>query len=347
MILPLPTQWDYKKIEVYIKDGKIKIPQFQRDFVWTIDNSAGLLDSIIKGYPLGTFILWKTKDELRHIREIGNNKFKKTPKGDFVQYVLDGQQRLTSIYASFSGSLVKRNKNKEDDFSKMYISLIAKKDEGIVITDIEGLSDNQYISLHDLMIYDILKIQKYSRTNQKILQEYRDIMVNYKYPIIEIESVPIEVATEIFTRINVTGKALSSFEIMVAKTYDDTTSFDLGEKRNQVVRDLARINFDSVSDSTILQIVAILLTGECRKSIIWGLKKDEFILIWDDAIAALKSSINFIRMVLKIPASDLLPYNGMLVPLSYYFYKERKRPTENMKKNIERWFWQTAISERY
>ena len=54
---------DSKKFSVLISDierGVVKVPKFQRDFVWDIEQTAKLLDSILKGYPIGTFILWET-----------------------------------------------------------------------------------------------------------------------------------------------------------------------------------------------------------------------------------------------------------------------------------------------
>jgi uncharacterized protein with ParB-like and HNH nuclease domain len=63
-----------------IDKGTIKIPQFQRDFVWNKEKSAKLLDSIVKGYPIGTFILWKTKEELRSLRNIGGLELPRTPR---------------------------------------------------------------------------------------------------------------------------------------------------------------------------------------------------------------------------------------------------------------------------
>ena len=95
---PVPGTLKYSDLINEIEKGRIKIPQFQRDFVWGKKNVADLIDSIIKGYPIGTFILWKTKEELRSVRNIGNLSLPMTPKGDFVQYVLDGQQRMTSIF---------------------------------------------------------------------------------------------------------------------------------------------------------------------------------------------------------------------------------------------------------
>jgi uncharacterized protein with ParB-like and HNH nuclease domain len=82
--------------------------------------SAQLVDSILKGYPIGTFILWKTKESLRTVRNIGGAKLPDTPPGDFVQHVLDGQQRLTSLYASVKGLQVERDE-RIDDFSEMYV----------------------------------------------------------------------------------------------------------------------------------------------------------------------------------------------------------------------------------
>ncbi|PYD84200.1 hypothetical protein DNF23_55850, partial [Pseudomonas syringae pv. pisi] len=52
----------YEALFLEIDSGQIKLPMFQREFVWDKEQSAKLIDSILKGYPIGTFILWKTKD---------------------------------------------------------------------------------------------------------------------------------------------------------------------------------------------------------------------------------------------------------------------------------------------
>jgi uncharacterized protein with ParB-like and HNH nuclease domain len=80
MNLPEPHTMSFSSLQSDIQKGLIKIPQFQRDFVWTKEKSAKLLDSIVKGYPIGTFILWKTKESLRSVRNIGGDKLPDTPK---------------------------------------------------------------------------------------------------------------------------------------------------------------------------------------------------------------------------------------------------------------------------
>ncbi len=94
---PKPDSLNYLSLITKIEQGSIKIPQFQRKFVWDIDETAGLLDSILKGYPIGSFIIWKTNERLRSVRNIGEMNFPDTPSGDMVQYVLDGQQRMDSL----------------------------------------------------------------------------------------------------------------------------------------------------------------------------------------------------------------------------------------------------------
>lgn len=71
MYQPIPATMQYTMLIANIEQGLIKIPQFQRQFVWSIEQSAKLLDSILKGYPIGSFILWETKERLRSIRNIG------------------------------------------------------------------------------------------------------------------------------------------------------------------------------------------------------------------------------------------------------------------------------------
>ena len=103
MRLPSPSHARYTNLLSDIEKGEIKIPQFQRNFVWSIQLSAALLDSVIKGYPIGTFIFWATKDRLRSVRDLGGIKLPEPGEGEVVSFVLDGQQRLTRFFATLKG----------------------------------------------------------------------------------------------------------------------------------------------------------------------------------------------------------------------------------------------------
>ena len=140
----------YESLFNEIDTGQIKLPMFQREFVWDKEQSAKLIDSILKGYPIGTFIFWRTKDELRSYKNLGNHELPKTPKGDYVQYVLDGQQHITSLYAIRKGIRLSKE-GREIDYKDIFIDLDydATTDDQIIVTDqVEG---RHYESVHGLL----------------------------------------------------------------------------------------------------------------------------------------------------------------------------------------------------
>ena len=88
-----PETYQYPDLIAKIEQGLIKIPAFQREFVWPMDKTLFLLDSISRRYPIGTFLFWQSSDFINALRNIGNLDLANPPLGYPVQYILDGQQR--------------------------------------------------------------------------------------------------------------------------------------------------------------------------------------------------------------------------------------------------------------
>lgn len=346
MNLPEPISRTFSGLIADIEQGQIKIPQFQRDFVWDIKKSAKLMDSIVKGYPIGTFIFWRTKERLRTIRDVGNFKLPEPKDGEFIDFVLDGQQRLTTLFASLKGLTIERD-NRIDDYSAIFINLNATEDDEIVTIDIEGLEPGTFITLTDLLYGGLTLLASYDNQHHKIIEEYKKRIESYNYAIIQIKEAPIETATEIFTRINVGGKPLSLFEIMVAKTYDAEKDFDLSEKFNQLIDNLRPLNYETLSDATVLQAVSMILTKECTRKQILKLEKQRFITTWDSATDAIERAIEYFRGFYRIPVSQLLPYNALVIPFAYFFYHHSDKPTGVKQKYLQDFFWRVSLTGRY
>jgi hypothetical protein len=98
---PLPI----RKIIDRINSGEIRIPSFQRGFVWEPERVAYFMDSIYKDYPVGSILLWRTKVQLKNERKLGRFDLPPPTKDYPIDYVLDGQQRLTSIFSVFQTGL--------------------------------------------------------------------------------------------------------------------------------------------------------------------------------------------------------------------------------------------------
>ncbi len=168
MNLPEPLPKQFSSLMDDISSGRLKIPQFQREFVWEMKKSASLLDSIVKGYSVGSFIFWNTRERLRSVKNIGNLNLPEPIQGDYVNFVLDGQQRITSLLASLKGEKIVRESGKEEDFSEIFIDLEAGEDEKIVTTEIEGKEKDQLIKLTDLLHGGITFLNQYPPKQERI-----------------------------------------------------------------------------------------------------------------------------------------------------------------------------------
>jgi len=350
MNLPEPRSKKFDILKSDIEDGRLKLPQFQRDFTWDLDKSRGLMDSIVKGYPIGTFIFWLTYDRLRYIKQIGDLKLPEPPKGDLVNLVLDGQQRITTIYACVKGAKIKKE-NKIIDYSEMYVdldaNLDASLDDQIIITDISDKDDYSYIKITDLLSGGITFFAEFPREYHDKLELYKRNIETYRFSVIDVRKISLDVATEIFTRINIGGKPLSLFEIMVAKTFDEERDFDLAVKFDEFIEELRGVNYETVSDAVVLQTIALILRNSCARRDILKLDKQKFIDIWNDAIEAIKTAIDYFIRNYRIVVSKLLPYNALIVPFAYFFYYHKDSPVGKKAEYLQDFFWRCAISERY
>ena len=340
---PKPGFCKYPSLILDIEKGNTQIPRFQRDFVWDKKRSAALIDSILKGYPIGTFILWKTKDRLNNIKRLGNQDLPVVPDDNFVEYVLDGQQRLASLFVIVKGLTVKKG-DREEDYKNIYIDLESSLDsENIVSASMPD--DKKYITVYDLLNRGIAYLADEYKEYLDKIQLYQNALRGYDFSTITIDGYPIEKAVEVFNRINTTGKALSLFEIIVAKTYDDR-SFDLSIKYDALQNKLSKVAY-KIPAPQILQCVSVNLRGECTRKVILGLPSKDIINAWDDTVNAIKKTVDHFRKAYRIPSSSLVPYPALVVPFSYFFFKNGDGPTEQQDTYLKEYFWRAALTSRF
>ena len=347
MNLPEPTTKNFSNLMNDVFTGKLKIPQFQREYVWSMQKSAKLLDSIVKGYPVGTFIIWKTKERLRSVRNIGDLDLPEPDKGDYVNFVLDGQQRITSLVAALKGETIKRSDGRDEDFSRIVIDLDAEENESVVKTYDDKSEQHTTIQLKTLLYGGLIALTEYDRKYHRKLDDYKKRIESYNYSIIQVSDTPIDIATEIFTRTNEGGTRLSTFEIMVAKTYDYDKNFDLSERFKALIENLEDVDYETLPDSSVLQTVSLVLTKECRRKVILSLEKEEIIKKWDGVMDAIKLAVDYFRDYYRIPVSNLLPYKTLVVPFAYFFYHHKGKPYGDKQRYLNDFFWRISLSGRY
>jgi len=180
-----------------IEGGKIFLPPIQRNFVWDKKRIVNLFDSIYRNYPIGNCIFWNLKPETSHnyplykfIREFSENKSKSiknehVPKNLLEQdvfAVVDGQQRLSSLYIGLAGNYKYKKSGKglqnvDSNFiaSKLYINLFATETKAIDDEELfEFLADEDSIFLNDRNLwFEVGKVLtwKNSENAEKLVNE--------------------------------------------------------------------------------------------------------------------------------------------------------------------------------
>ena len=336
-----------------IDEGRIKIPQFQRDFVWDKVQTASLIDSIVKGFPIGTFILWRTKDRLRHMRNVAGVDLKEPDPSEAIQYVLDGQQRITSLYAVRKGARLTRD-GVEINYRDIVIDLsVNPEDEEEVVFDFEP-DGHECISVFNLLNATVGKLVKNHPKKIDRVSMYKERLERYDFSTVIIDDYPIDIACEVFTRINTGGVELKLFEVMVAKTFDQERDFDLAEQYRDLVstdgegKDLETAGYDTRPADTVLQCVAAHVCGSIKRQDILRIDRAEFIDSWDEAKDGLFAAIDYLRSHLGVMVSRILPYNALLIPLSWFFIRKRGRGVSRPQHDrLRQYFYWVALSNRF
>ncbi|MBZ0257642.1 DUF262 domain-containing protein [bacterium] len=204
-----------------IKKGEIKVPQFQRKFVWKDEQALDLLDSIANRYPIGSILLWKTKEKLNAERNIGNFRLPETEELSPTNYVLDGQQRITVIYSCLGAA------ESDDGFCAGYDL------QNECFVEIKSISQDSHVFplrklFHTTSLLNFrtaLLTLPNSEPYQNRLDNLIDAFTQYKLPVVTLKDLTIDEVCPIFERINSSGTKLSTYDLMVAATWSE--NFDL------------------------------------------------------------------------------------------------------------------------
>jgi hypothetical protein len=269
--------------------------------------------------------------------------------------VLDGQQRITSLYAIRKGIRITKD-GEEIDYKDIYIDLDYESgvDEQVVVAS--QLPNRNYVSVFEILNRPLTSYLGVLPNDKiQLIEEYKNRLTTYNFSTIMIKEYPIDIACEVFTRINTGGRSLTLFEIMVAMTYDDKQDFDLAIKYNELVhgtdeddRCLETAKFDTLPETTIMQAVAAVSIKSVRARDILKIGRQRFIDHWEMTRTSMFHAVDFFRAELRIPVSQLLPYPSLVVPITYFFYLiGNKKPSAIQNRLLDQFFYWVGLTGRY
>ena len=356
-----PDDISFQDLIAGISACRIQIPPFQRSFVWQPSDIRYLLDSIYRGYPIGSFIFWKTIRKLPRTRNIGNIALEggDISVGTEISYVLDGQQRITSLFAAVKGAAIdseqfrflfdlRRKKFIVSQMENESNDEIMKSDKEKLQISIEAIFTNNRASYRQIG-RQYGENEEYTGT----LDTLYDRFVSYRFSVIQvIDQEPkgdedrgegVRQVVRMFSRINETGRKLTVVAKMVARCWGD--GFDLREALDEFY---SRKGLEAIREETLLQAASVILNYRKSRSrdILESTNIRKLEAEWDNIIKSFLLAVELVKTKLRVKNLDYLPFDVILVPLAYLFYKQ---PALNHDQTqlVEQWFWRACLSNRY
>jgi hypothetical protein len=343
-----------------IEGGELRVPGFQRPFVWKPSDMLALFDSIYKGYPIGSLLLWETSESVKSRDEIGPLSIPK-PSSGTITYILDGHQRLATLCGSL---LLPKSSPKGLDQKDWQWWIWFNLKEKIFTHTPKGDSESHQFPMRAVLkTMDFLEAaeevrERFDKTKAKELKELKELMEvagilaqrvkSYKVAITRIKGGSLAQAVEIFSLLNKTGQKIAPDQMVSALTYADQEEVTLAERIDQILSRLAEYHFGDLSRQLVFRAIILVATEQNMASTDWKnlaqtlKQRGNLGEASSRAETALVLAARFLHE-LGVPSDRLLPYSYQMLVLSAFF-RECSTPTSRQREKLSRWFWVSSWS---
>lgn len=323
---------------MYARLGKLRVPRFQRALKWDAEDVSLLFDSIYRGLPIGSLLLWKRPAPAERIT-LGPLHIDAQEIPD-AWYVVDGQQRLTSLAAGLARSWPPP----EGSTDPFKICFDARK-KAFIAWDDEAPSTA--VPLPELL--DAAQLGEWllswaHRDDRELRQRVFEAgkrLREYRVPLYVVDTEDEEVLREVFYRVNKRGKQLEWTEVHDALFgHRAGPPSTLGELKNA----LTDLEFGELDERQLLNTLVAFRGGDVTRSP--GDHLDEQHTL-DGAVAevlpALRRVVLFLRTQAGIPHERVLPRAWLLEPLTRLFALHPD-PSARSRELLVRWVWRTFLA---
>ncbi|GMA15756.1 DUF262 domain-containing protein [Deinococcus metallilatus] len=335
-----------------ILNGQLRVPAFQRGFVWDSNRVAYLMDSIYKRYPFGSILLWRTKESLKYERRLGPFDLPPLEPDYPLDYILDGQQRITSIFGVFQTDLAQQE---DEDWMQIYYDYTANPDAQE--SQFTALKPSEFDPQRHFLLRNLFDTTAYRRATRDLpddvankIDAMQAVFKEARVPVQLIETEDRATVAIVFERVNQKGVELDTLQLLSAWTWSE--DFDLQRKFIDLADDLKPFGFEDVGQDTnlLMRCISAVLTRSVNVNDLIKLNGGEVRSRFDEIATGVKGAVDFLRMNLSVYSLQNLPSPNILIPLTVFFShapKGQLRYTAEQKHDILKWFWRVSFTRRY
>jgi hypothetical protein len=330
--------------------GSIRIPEIQRSYVWKRSQIAKLLDSIYRGFPTGSILLWDTAQEV--IFKDMQTNLGRNVRPDFVpKIVLDGQQRLTSLGKVFDQATPKQDRIIFNVAAEVFEPYSPRNSADPRWVDVTQLLTDE---LSELDVLEHLKdaglVDWNDRDERRSIHERLkklSAIREYQYPVELVREDDLEIVTEVFIRVNSGGTRLREAELALARLAWKLPGSIVGPF-GQMEEACEERGFD-LDTRFLMRSLISTATRQSRfrdLKAFWERPVKEIEHAWERTENGLRLALDFVEGNIGIPGSELLPSQFSLIPLVVVF-SEREQLSGEEEKTLRRWCLLANAFSRY
>ncbi|SEQ68760.1 GmrSD restriction endonuclease domain-containing protein [Lentzea albida] len=338
---PRPSPERLTQLAQRVLSGDILLPRFQRQFVWKRSQIIDLLDSVRRNYPIGSLLLWQTRQKLASERSIADLEINETKPDYPVNYLLDGQQRLSTICGAlyWSGTKADSVWNLAFDLrSGRFIHLDTLDEQPAHIIPTRFLANpSEYF----------MRVITTSAEMQAEARALFDRFTDYQTAVVTLGDMSIQDVGPVFERINSTGTRLTIVDLMRAATW--SPEFDLVDKIDAILVELEPKRFAKIERKTILRAVAAASgSGFSAEDMdaLRDLDADGLNDLVKKVTEAAKRAADFLSTQIGVPGDSALPYANQFAVLAEIF-RRVPSPSKKQYTAIRKWFWLTTFASYF
>ncbi|MCW1976110.1 DUF262 domain-containing protein [Xanthomonas sp. NCPPB 1062] len=345
-----------------VSSGEYRIPKFQRPYVWSPDDMLQLFDSVLKGYPIGSLLIWQTERAgISSLDSVGPMKVPATGP-TLKSYVVDGHQRLATLF----GVLMLKEDYPRDVMDQWRWAIAYD----LVEQQFVHMKPGAVLGIKHLPLRSVLRTSDFARRARQIASDENltEEQVNelldradtvqraireYRLPMTVMKSGSLDDAVTIFARVNQRGREMTADQMISALTYreDEDAAFDLAASIDELLGQLRPRGFGDVPRRLVLQVVLALagmdFTRPSYEKVVDKSSYQQMKGAVDKASAALDSAAKFLNEVIGLKTSRLLPYSGIFVLLAIFFGALRDLSvsfSDIQRDALKKWFWATSFN---
>lgn len=334
-----------------VSSGTLRIPRFQRPFIWLEDRQLELMRSIREGIPIGALMIWRTTSApVTFYEKLGAFPLNINQNASPQQYLLDGVQRITTLYGAFSDWQHLSNFDRTLDAPERALFFSFTENDFTFSEPNRFNADLMPLSI----IFKTMELIKFQRNladagHEEWIEISSDLasrFKDYKIPLLSINTDDLSIATSTFQRVNTQGAKMSDFHMIHALTW--TNDFDLQDELQSLKSEiLSPILWESIDDEIILKVCKGLHSLNLYKTepkAISKLIRDEPRLL-ERAVFCVKQAAKILKTNMGIATPDFVPYAFQIIFLSIACETEINNEIENDL--IENWLWFTTYTEAF